>query len=150
MNLDVKNVVSKISKLEATLKQKIESGALFNEVKRFAGGQAKVLTQKVKTSKDVKKLVTLIEQRRKQIEKVAKDLPKDMKAVRSYIDTQKKELERLGNDLVKRAKASKLDAKIRSAIGAKATAKKAGAKKTTVKKTAKVAKGTKKRTAKKV
>lgn len=143
MNLDVKTVVAKLGKLEATLKRKIESGALFNEVKRFANGQAKVLRQKVQSSKDVKKIVGLIEERRKQIEKVARELPRDVKEVRSYIQTQRKELERIGNQLLKQAKEGKIDPKkikfnIRVSSGKKAARKttKKVARKTT-KKTAK-------------
>lgn len=140
MNLDVKNVVAKLGKLEATLKRKIESGALFNEVKRFANGQAKVLRQKVRSSKDVKKIVKLIDERKKQIEKVARELPRDVKEVRSYIKTQRKELERIGNQLLKQAKEGKLDPKtikftIRASSGKKAARKttKKAARKTTKK-----------------
>ncbi len=125
MNFDVKNVVKKISKLEATLKNKIESGVLFDEVKRFADGQTKVLRQRVKSSKDAKKVIAFIEKRKKQIEKIAADLPGEVKVMRSYILTQRRELEKLGNDLLKKAKEGKLDAEtLRTAIR-KATTKKA-------------------------
>lgn len=134
MNLDVKKVVAKLGKLESTLKRKIESGALFHEVKRFANGQAKVLRQKVQSSKDVKKIVRLLEERRKQIEKVARDLPRDVKEVSTYIQSQRKELERIGNQLLKQAKEGKLDPKkIKFKVRAK-SGKKAGP--TTTKKTA--------------
>jgi hypothetical protein len=150
MKLDVKVVAKKLGKLETTLKKKIESGVLMNEVRRFADGQAKILRQKVKTSKDAKKVIAFVEQRRKQIEKIAADLPGEVKVVRAYIKTQSKELEKIGNDLVKKAKAGQLNADtIRTAIRA-ATTKKAAARRTTTKKAAKkTAKKTSKKAAKK-
>lgn len=151
MKLDVKNVVKKLGKLENTLKKKIESGSLVNEVRRFADGQAKTLRQKVKTSKDAKKVIAFVEQRRKQIEKLAADLPGEVKTVRSYIKTQSKELEKIGNDLLKKAKEGKINAdSIRTAIRA-ATTKKAAPRRATTRKTTKKAtsrKATTKRTAK--
>lgn len=149
MKLDVKVVAKKLGKLEETLKKKIESGVLMNEVRRFADGQAKTLRQKVKTSKDAKKVIAFVDQRRKQIEKIAADLPGEVKMVRAYIKTQSKELEKIGNDLLKKAKAGQINADtIRSAIRA-ATTKKAAprrASKTTTKKaTRKTAKKAKKR-----
>lgn len=140
MNLDVKSVVTKLGKLEANLKQKIESGALFNEAKRFANGQAKVLRQRVKSSKDVKKIVALVDERRKQIEKLAKQLPGDVKVVRSYIQSQRKELERIGNQLLRQAKTGKLDPKkIKLAINIRRTTTKKAVrrKKATTKRAAK-------------
>jgi hypothetical protein len=137
MNLDVKTVVAKLGKLEGKLKQKIESGALYSEAKRFASGQAKVLRQKVKSSNDVKKIVGLIAERRKQIEKLAKQIPGDVKIVRSYIQSQRKELERIGNQLIKQAKSGKIDPKkIKLAINVrsgKTSSKKAAPRKTTKK-----------------
>lgn len=97
----VRKVVSKLNKLEKTLRSKVESGALFNEVKQFADSKSKILRQKVKTNRDLKKVIGIVEQRRRQIEKVARVLPKEVKIVRSYIQTQKKELERLGDRLFK-------------------------------------------------
>lgn len=136
MKLDVKVVAKKLGKLEETLKKKIESGVLMNEVRRFADGQAKVLRQKVKTSKDAKKVIAFVEQRRKQIEKIAADLPGEVKVVRAYIKTQSKELEKIGNDLVKKAKAGQLNADtLRAAVRA-ATTKKAAAPRSTTKKAA--------------
>lgn len=142
MNLDVKSVVKKLGKLEATLKSKIESGTLINEVKRFANGQVKTIRQKVKSSNDVKKLVSIIEQRKKQIEKIAADLPSEVKSVRSYIKKQRTELEKLGEQLIKQAKAGKLNANsIRSAIqSTRARVLKTSAKVTSKKTTAKKAK----------
>jgi ABC-type transporter Mla subunit MlaD len=143
MKLDVKVVVKKLGKLEETLKKKIESGALVTEVRRFADGQTKSLRQKVKTSKDAKKVIAFVQQRRKQIEKLAADLPGEVKAVRSFIKSQSRELEKIGNDLIKKAREGKIDAKtIRTAIRA-ATTKKAAprrSKKTTTKKKAKTTK----------
>jgi gamma-glutamylcysteine synthetase len=148
MKLDVKIVAKKLGKLEQTLKKKIESGVLMNEVRRFADGQAKVLRQKVKTSKDAKKVIAFVEQRRKQIEKIAADLPSEVKGVRAYIKTQSKELEKIGNDLVKKAKAGQLNANtLRSAIRA-ATTKKAAAPRTTKKAAKKTVKKASKKTAK--
>lgn len=137
MNLDVKSVVAKLGKLEAKLKQKIESGALINEAKRFANGQAKTLRTKVQTSKDVKKIVALVDERRKQVEKLAKQLPGDVKVVRSYLQSQRKELERIGTQLLKQAKEGKLDAKNLKAAYRSATTKKAAPRKTSTKKAAK-------------
>jgi DNA topoisomerase VI subunit B len=149
MKLDVKAVVKKLGKLEATLKNKIESGALVNEVRRFADGQVKTLRQKVKTSKDAKKVVAFVEQRKKQIEKLAADLPGEVKTVRSFIKTQSKELEKIGNDLIKKAKEGKIDADtIRSAIRA-ATTKKAAPRRSTTKKAATKKSAAKKSTTKK-
>ncbi|MGE3260432.1 MAG: hypothetical protein AB7K68_01520 [Bacteriovoracia bacterium] len=145
MKLDVKSVVKKLGKLEANLKNKIESGALYNEVKRFADGQAKKFSQRVKSSKDTKKVLAFVQQRRKQVEKIAADLPREVKAVRTYVQAQRKELEKLGNELVKKAREGKINAEtLRTAIR-KATTKKAAPrkasggtkKKTTTKKTAK-------------
>ncbi len=150
MKLDVKNVVKKLGKLEETLKKKIESGSLVNEVRRFADGKAQELRQKVKTSKDAKKVVAFVGQRRKQIEKLAADLPGEVKVVRSFIKTQSKELEKIGNDLLKKAKEGKLDADtIRTAIRAATTKKAAPRRHTSAKKaTKKKAGGTRKKSAK--
>ena len=49
MKLDVKDMVKKLGKLENNLKNKLESGALYDEMKRFADGQAKKLSQKMKS-----------------------------------------------------------------------------------------------------
>lgn len=136
MNFDVNNVVKKLKKLETTLKTKIESGSLYNEVKRFANGQAQTLRQKVKSSKDAKKLMALVQERKKQIEKIAAELPGEVKTVRAYVKSQRKELEKLGNELIKKARSGELNANsLRSAIRA-ATTKKAATstRKTTAKK----------------
>lgn len=137
MKLDVKNVTKKLGRLETTLKKKLESGVLFSEVRRFADGQAKVLRQKVKTSKDAKKVIAFVEQRKKQIEKIAADLPGEVKTMRTYIKGQRKELEKIGNDLLKKAREGKINAEsLRSAIRA-ATTKKAAAPRRSTKKAAK-------------
>jgi ABC-type transporter Mla subunit MlaD len=149
MNFDMKIIVKKISKMEEKLKDKIESGVLLKEAKRFADGQAKSIRQKLKTSKDAKKVLAFIEQRKKQIEKIAADLPGEVKVVRSYIQKQRSELEKIGNDLVKQARAGKINANtLRSAIR-QATRKKAatsGKRASTSKKTTK--KATSKKSAK--
>ncbi|RZA00798.1 MAG: hypothetical protein EOP11_17955, partial [Proteobacteria bacterium] len=128
MKIDMNAVVKKLGRLEGTLKKKIESGAIYKEARRYADAQVKTLRQKVKTSKDAKKVLAFIEQRKKEIEKLAADLPGEVKNVRGYIETQRKELEKIGNDLVKKARDGKLDAdSIRSAIR-HATTKKAAPK----------------------
>ena len=110
MNFDVNNVVKKLKKLESTLKNKIESGSLYGEMKRFANGQAQSLRHKVKSSKDAKKLISLVQERKKQIEKIASELPGEVKVVRAYVKSQRKELEKLGNELLKKARAGELNA----------------------------------------
>jgi DNA topoisomerase VI subunit B len=143
MNFDVNNVVKKLKKLENSLKTKIESGSLYNEVRRFADGQAQTLRKKVKSSKDAKKLISLIQQRKKQIEKIAAEIPGEVKTVRNYVKSQRKELEKLGNELIKKARSGEFNADtLRSAIRA-ATTKKAAS--STSSKSA----GTSKKTAKK-
>lgn len=145
MNFDVNNVVKKLKKLENSLKTKIESGSLYTEMKRFANGQAKTLSQKVKSSKDAKKVLAAIQERKKQIEKIAADLPGEVKTVRTYVKSQRKELEKLGNELLKKARNGEINAtSLRSAIraattkkAASSTKKKATTKKTTAKKTSK-------------
>jgi ABC-type transporter Mla subunit MlaD len=135
MKLDVKNVAKKLGRLEATLKKKLESGVLFNEVRRFADGQAKTLRQKVKTSKDAKKVIAFVDQRKKQIEKIAADLPKEVKTMRTYIEGQRKELEKIGNDLIKKAREGKINAEtLRTAIRTATTKKAAAPRKSTAKK----------------
>jgi ABC-type transporter Mla subunit MlaD len=137
MNIDMKSVVKKLGKLEKNLKNKIESGALYNEVKRFADGQAKKLSQRVKSSKDSKKVMAFVAQRRKQVEKIAADLPREVKTVRTYVQAQRKELQKLGKDLVKSAREGKINAaSIRSAIRKATTKKAAPARATTTKKAA--------------
>lgn len=140
MNFDVNNVVKKLKKLESTLKTKIENGTLYNEVRRFADGKAAKLRQKVKSNNDAKKLMAAVQQRKKQIEKIAAELPGEVKAVKNYVKAQRKELEKLGKDLIKKAKAGEFNADtVRSAIRA-ATTKKAAStskKKSTTKKVAK-------------
>lgn len=132
MKLDMNAVVKKLGRLEGTLKKKLESGVLVKEARRFADGKVKELSQKVKTSKDAKKVLAFIETRKKQIEKVAADLPKEVKTVRSFIETQRAELEKIGNDLIKKAREGKLDADairtaVRSATTKKAAPKRAAA-----------------------
>jgi flagellar basal body rod protein FlgG len=136
MKVDLKNMMKKLGKLEDAVRQQIESGALLQEARRFADGQVKVLRKKVKTSKDAKKVLAFIEQRKKQIEKVAKDIPSEVKQIRTLVLAQRKELEKIGNNLIKRARAGEFNAeKIRSVIRA-ATTKKAAkaAPRTTTKK----------------
>lgn len=150
MNFDVNNVVKKLKKLETTLKTKIESGQLYSEVRRFADGKAQVLRKKVKSSKDAKKLMSLIQERKKQIEKIAAELPSEVKTVRNYVKSQRKELKKLGNELIKKARSGEFNADtLRSAIRA-ATTKKAASgstsKKTTTSK--KVAKNVSKKRSK--
>jgi hypothetical protein len=129
MNFDVNNVVKKLKKLEATLKTKIESGELYTEVRRYADGKAQKLRQKVKSSKDARKLMSIIEQRKKQIEKIAAELPGEVKVVRTYVKSQRKELEKLGKDLLRKARNGEFNADtFRSALRA-ATKKKATSKK---------------------
>ena len=135
MNIEVKSVVAKLGKLEKTLRRKIESGVLVKEVKDFADAKSKLLKQKVRTSKDLKKVVAIVEQRRKQIEKVAKELPRDVRVVRSYVESQRKELKKIG---------TKLLAKVREAQVGRKTSKKAASRKTSKK-----AKTTKKAAARK-
>jgi ABC-type transporter Mla subunit MlaD len=145
MKFDVNAVVQKLGRLEGTLKKKIESGALVKEARRYADAQVKTLRQKVKTSKDAKKVLAFVEKRQKEIEKLAADLPREIKNVRGYVETQRKELEKIANELVKKAREGKLDAdSIRSAIR-HATTKKAAPKRATT--TKKKAAGTKKRAA---
>ncbi len=140
MNFDVNSVVKKLKKLETTLKNKIENGSLYNEVRRYANGQAHTLRQKVKSSKDAKKLIAAIQQRKKQIEKIAAELPSEVKVVRNYVKAQRKELEKLGNDLIKKAKKGEFNAEsLRSAIRAATTKKAASSMKTTAKKATKKA-----------
>ncbi len=145
MNFDVNNVVKKLKKLESTLKNKIESGSLYNEVKRYADGKAQDLRQKVKSSKDAKKLISVIQQRKKQIEKIASELPGEVKIVRNYVKSQRKELKKLGNDLIRKARSGEFNAdSLRSVIraattkkAAASTGKRASATKKTVRKTSK-------------
>lgn len=140
MNFDVNNVVKKLKKLENTLKNKIESGSLYNEVKAYADDKAQTLRKKVKSSKDAKKLMALIQERKKQIEKIAAELPSEVKTVKNYVKSHRKELEKLGNDLLKKARAGEFNADtLRSAIRAATTKKAAGTSKkttTTTKKSA--------------
>lgn len=137
MNFDVNNVVKKLRKLETTLKTKIESGALYSEVRRYADGKAKNLRQKVKGSKDAKKLLAFIDQRKKQIEKIARDLPGEVQSVKAYVKSHRKELEKLGNQLIKDARAGKINAtSLRSAIRAATGKRASGTKAKATKKTA--------------
>lgn len=146
MNFDVNNVVKKLKKLETTLKTKIEKGSLYNEVRRYANGKAHELSKKMKSSKDAKKLVALIQERKKQIEKIAAELPGEVKTVRNYVKSQRHELEKLGNELIKKAKKGELNAtSLRSAIRA-ATTKKAAS--TSAKRSSKAKKASKKTTSK--
>ncbi len=138
MNFDVNNVVKKLKKLENTLKNKIESGSLYNEVMAYADDKAQTLRKKVKSSKDAKKLMALIQERKKQIEKIAAELPGEVKTVRNYVKSQRKELEKLGNELLKKARSGEFNADtLRTAIRAATTKKAAGTSKKTTKKRAK-------------
>ena len=137
MKFDVNAVVKKLGRLEGTLKKKIESGVLFTEARRYADAQVKTLRQKVKTSKDAKKVLDFIEKRKKEIEKVAADLPGEVKTVRSYIDAQSKALEKIANEVIKKAREGKIDAdSIRSAIRTATTKKAAPHRATSSKKVA--------------
>lgn len=148
MNFDVNSVVKKLKKLETTLKTKIENGSLYNEVRRYADGKASKLRQKVKSSKDAKKLIAAIQERKKQIEKIAAELPSEVKTVKNYVKHQRKELEKLGNDLIKKAKKGEFNAEsLRSAIRAATTKKAASTTSKAASSTKK--KATKKKTAKK-
>ena len=131
MRIDLNNVVAKLGKLEKTLRQKIESGVLVKEVKHYADVKSKLLKQKVNTNKDLKKVVALVEQRKKQIEKVAKEFPRDVKVVRSYVQSQRKELKKISSKLLSTVKAAQ--AKSATAGKAKTTTKKAAPRKTSKK-----------------
>jgi hypothetical protein len=93
INIEVRGVAAKLNKLQRTLKTKVEATQLYKEVER-----------KVKTSNDLKKVTALVQERRKQIEKIAKVLPAEVKMVRNYLESQRKELEKLGNGLVAKVK----------------------------------------------
>lgn len=128
MNLEVKNVAAKLHKLQKNLKMKVESTALYNEVKK-----------KVKTSSDVKKVVAIVEQRKKQIERIAKNLPKEVNTVKNFLESQRKELEKLGTGLLAKAQKAQGKAVHAKVAKPKTTAKKASTKATAARKTTKKA-----------
>jgi hypothetical protein len=119
MTIEVRTVAAKLNKLQKTLKAKVESTALYNEVKK-----------KVRTSNDLKKVVAIVEQRKKQVEKIAKELPREIKIVKSYLESQRKELEKMGNGLLAKVKAAKATKSGKSARpAARTTTKKRATKK---------------------
>ena len=117
VKIDAKNVANKLGKLQKSLKTKIEGTALYHEVKR-----------KVETSHDVKKVVTLVEKRKKQLAQMAKELPRDVREVRTYIKTQRKELHRLGNGILARLKAAQQVKKTGNSAAKKSSKKKSSKK----------------------
>lgn len=126
INVDLKKTKAKLLSLQKSLKTKIEKTELYNELKT-----------KVKHSNDVKKVVAIVEQRRKQIERLARTLPKEVKQVKTYLHSQRKELEKMGEGLIKRVKAAQSMQKTSGKAKSRTTAKRASAPKGTTKKAAK-------------
>lgn len=126
--VNLKDVVTRIQKVEKDLKARIESGELQKQVKSFTKAQAKALRAKVENSQDLKRAINVVEARKKQVERMAKVLPKEVQMVRSYIVSQRTELKKLGDRLVKTmneaGKAKKAPA-ARKTTKKKATTKKA-------------------------
>ncbi len=127
--VNLKDVVTRIQKVEKDLKARIESGELQKQVKSFTKAQAKALRAKVENSQDLKRAINVVEARKKQVERMAKVLPKEVQMVRSYIVSQRSELKKLGDRLVKTmneaGKAKKAPAAARKTTKKKATTKKA-------------------------
>lgn len=104
--------------MEEKLKTNLESGVLFQELKKMANGRAKGFKQKVKSSGDVKRLIHFIEKRKKEVERLKVEIPRDVKTVRSFLHTQRKELEKIGNQIVREVKTDGLNrGTLKSAVG---------------------------------
>lgn len=129
MRLEAKSILKKLGKLEQALVKKVESGTLLNEARKFADAKSKLVKQRLKSSKDAKKLAAFVQKRKKDVEKLAANLPRETQMIRAYVKTQSKELEKLANDLLKQAKEGKLNATSFKAAIRAATTKKAAPKK---------------------
>lgn len=125
---NLKVAASRLAKAQGKLLARSEP--LLKQIRHYAEVQGKELQKQLRGSKDVKRVLNAVQKRRKDVEKLARHLPKEVKVVRSYLETQVKELEKLANNLVKNA------AKAKSAGAAKTSTRKAA---TTKKRTAKKA-----------
>ncbi|NUM89346.1 MAG: hypothetical protein HUU37_09095 [Bdellovibrionales bacterium] len=122
--VNLKDVVARIQRVEKNLKARLESGELQKQVKSFTKTQAKALRAKVENSRDLQRAISMVDARKKQVERMAKALPKEVQMVRSYIMNQRSELKKLGDRLVKTMNEAGKASKAKKAPAARRTTKK--------------------------
>jgi len=101
INREMKNLVTKVKQLQRNFERKLDSNLSWAEAKRFATNRGKGLARQVNNNKDVKNVMAYVEQRRKQLERVSKQLPKEVRQMKTFVNQQKKELEKIGGQLVR-------------------------------------------------
>lgn len=140
MATDMNMFMNRVKKLQKNLETKLEQSALVRDLKKYAMAKQKVIKRQIDSNADVKRALSYIEKRRKELDKVTRNLPKDVATVKKFVAAQRKEFEKASKQLIKELRAGDLEA-------AKKTAKRYGG---TVKSASKFKMGgTRKRTASK-
>lgn len=151
--MDQKMVTKKVKKLQKQILNKVNKSPIFKEVQSFAKAKSKVLKKRAKTNADLQRLLAFVDARSKEIDQIAKTLPKELKALEKYAKAQRSELEKIGDSIMNRIVANTkkkkgTKKKTTKKAAAKRTGKKA-TKKAGAKKTGKKAAGRKKTTGRK-
>lgn len=110
LKANLKTAAGRLAKLQGQLVSRSEP--LLKQIRHYAEVQGKELQKQLKNSKDVKRVLSVVQKRRKDVESLAKKFPREVKIVRSYLETSVKELERLAGNLTKNATARKLVLKV--------------------------------------
>lgn len=123
---DLNNLISKVRKLQTMLEAKLDESLLVRDLKKYAATQQKVLKKKINSNADIKRVVSYVEKRRKDLDKVAKNLPKEVATMGKFVAAQKKEFEKLGKKLLQELSSKNMAA-------SKGSVRKAAAKRTRAK-----------------
>lgn len=110
MATDVNVLLNKVKKLQKSLEQKLDQSALVRDLKKYAATQQKVLKKRIDSSSDLKRAIGYIEKRRKELDKVTKNLPKEVATIKKFVAAQRKEFEKVGKQLIKELAAGDLKA----------------------------------------
>lgn len=102
---NLKTAANRLAKLQGRLIARSEP--LLKQLRSYAEVQGKELQKQLRNSKDVKRVLNVVQKRRKVVEKLARNLPKEVKVVRSYLETQVKELEKIAKNLAKNGSAAR-------------------------------------------
>ena len=119
---NLKTAAARLAKLQGKLVTR--SKPLLKQLRSYAEVQSKELQKQLGSSQDVKRVLNAVEKRRKDVEKLARNLPKEVKVVRSYLQTQVKELEKLANNIVKNGSAKARPAPVKAKTSKKRATKK--------------------------
>lgn len=101
MAADFNSLVLKVRRLQGMVEDKLEQSSLVRDLKKYAQAQQKVLKKRINSNSDLKRMLGYIEKRRRDLDKVAKNLPKEVATMKKYVAAQRSELEKMGKRLIK-------------------------------------------------